>query len=55
MRFLAVLFGLALVLPAHAYNVIGISDGDNTLTLLVDEKPQKVRLANIDEPKDITR
>lgn len=33
-----------------AYEVIGISDGD-TMTLLVDRKPVKIRLANIDAPE----
>lgn len=37
-------------LPAHAHQVIGISDGD-TMTLLVDSKPVKIRLANIDAPE----
>ena len=42
---------LALVaLPAHAHQVISIADGD-TLTLLVDSKPVKIRLANIDAPE----
>lgn len=37
-------------LPAHAHQVIGISDGD-TMTLLVDQKQVKIRLANIDAPE----
>ncbi|MES2024330.1 MAG: thermonuclease family protein [Pseudomonadota bacterium] len=44
------LAGLIFVLPAHAHQVIGIADGD-TLTLLVDQKPVKIRLANIDAPE----
>lgn len=35
---------------AYAHKVIGISDGD-TMTLLVDNKPLKIRLANIDAPE----
>jgi micrococcal nuclease len=50
MRFLTPLIGLVLFAPAHAYKVIGIADGD-TLTLLVDAKPLKIRLANIDAPE----
>jgi micrococcal nuclease len=34
----------------HAAPVIGIADGD-TLTLLVDRTPLKIRLANIDAPE----
>lgn len=36
--------------PSFAYEVIRIADGD-TLTLLVDNKPLKIRLANIDAPE----
>lgn len=41
---------LSFSLPAFSYQVIGINDGE-TLTLLVDDKPLKVRLANIDAPE----
>lgn len=42
---------LFFVLPnAYAYKVIGIADGD-TLTLLVNNSPLKIRLANIDAPE----
>lgn len=37
-------------MPAYAYKVIGIADGD-TITVLVDRKPIKLRLANIDAPE----
>jgi micrococcal nuclease len=45
-------FAIALLLGdfAYAHKVIGISDGD-TMTLLVDSKPLKIRLANIDAPE----
>lgn len=43
------LIGL-IAIQAHAYEVISIADGD-TLTLLVDQKPVKIRLANIDAPE----
>ncbi|HZW11693.1 MAG TPA: thermonuclease family protein [Noviherbaspirillum sp.] len=35
---------------AFAYKVIGIEDGDG-ITLLVDQKPLQIRLANIDAPE----
>lgn len=40
------------VLPvlSFAHKVVGIADGD-TMTLLVDQKPVKIRLANIDAPE----
>ncbi|MDB5775215.1 MAG: thermonuclease family protein [Herbaspirillum sp.] len=43
---------LLLLIPllAHAHKVIGISDGD-TMTLLVDRNPLRIRLANIDAPE----
>jgi micrococcal nuclease len=44
------LLTLAIALPAYAHKVIGIADG-HTLTLLVNDKPLKVRLANIDAPE----
>lgn len=43
----ALLFNLA---PAFAHKVVGIADGD-TLTLLVDRQPLKIRLANVDAPE----
>lgn len=50
MKFFALLCGATLLAPAHAHKVIAISDGD-TLTLLVNEKPVKIRLANVDAPE----
>ncbi|MBR7747427.1 thermonuclease family protein [Undibacterium sp. BYS107W] len=42
---------LTLCIPtAYAHKVVGISDGD-TMTLLVEGKPLKIRLANIDAPE----
>ncbi|HJV80436.1 thermonuclease family protein [Noviherbaspirillum sp.] len=49
MKLFALLFALAPLVPAYAHKVIGVADGAN-LTLLVDEQPFKVRLANIDAP-----
>ena len=46
--FTTVLF--ATISPCQAHKVIGIADGD-TLTLLVNNKPLKIRLANIDAPE----
>lgn len=36
--------------PAFAHKVVGIADGD-TLTVLEDRRPVKIRLANIDAPE----
>lgn len=41
---------LSLPLSCHAYKVIGIADGD-TLTILQDNRPVKLRLANVDAPE----
>ncbi len=49
-RLLALVFIAFLSPSAHAHQVIGISDGD-TMTLLVDQKQVKIRLANIDAPE----
>lgn len=50
MRLFVYFFSLTLLAPAYAHKVIGIADGD-TLTLLVNEKPLKIRLSNIDAPE----
>jgi micrococcal nuclease len=50
MKFAAFVFAFSLSVSAHAHKVIGISGGD-TLTLLVDKQPLKIRLANIDAPE----
>jgi micrococcal nuclease len=50
MKSIFLLVVLSLATPAFAHQVIGISDGD-TLTLLVDRKPLKIRLANVDAPE----
>ncbi|HEY8607359.1 MAG TPA: thermonuclease family protein [Noviherbaspirillum sp.] len=50
MKLLIPLLGLTLLAPAWAHKVVGVTDGD-TLTLLVDNAPVIVRLANIDAPE----
>lgn len=50
MKKLLLVLALSLPLSAYAHKVIRIADGD-TLTLLVDQKPLKIRLANIDAPE----
>lgn len=50
MKFVILAFTLVLSFPAYAHKVIGIADGD-TLTLFVDKRPLKIRLANIDAPE----
>lgn len=50
MKLFTLLFGLALLAPAHAHRVIAIEGGD-TLVLMVNEKPLKIGLANIDAPE----
>lgn len=53
MKFLVIFTALASAAPAFAHKVVGVSDG-STLTLLVEEKPLRLRLANI-EPPDKTQ
>ncbi len=48
--FVSTLLTLCFAQGVLAYEVIGISDGD-TMTVLVDRKPVKIRLANIDAPE----
>ena len=50
MKLFSVAFALFLTVPASAHQVIGIIDGE-TLTLQVNQKPVKVRLASIDAPE----
>lgn len=50
MKKLLIALLLLCAIPAHADRVIGIADGD-TMTLLVERKPLKIRLANIDAPE----
>ncbi len=50
MKLVAIAFTFLLPCFAHAYQVIGISDGD-TMTLKVNGRPLKIRLANIDAPE----
>ncbi len=49
---LALIFFLVLPCPAWAWSgkVVGVSDGD-TITVLRDKKPQKIRLYGIDCPE----
>lgn len=49
MKYFVISTALAFAAPAFAHKVVGISDG-STLTLLVDEKPMRLRLANIEAP-----
>lgn len=50
MKFAFVVLALIFAVPAYADRVIGIADGD-TLTVLHDLKPLKIRLADIDAPE----
>lgn len=50
MKLILVALTLCLSHSANAYQVIGIADGD-TMTLKVDGRPLKIRLANIDAPE----
>ena len=47
---LLIALSLSLASTAHAYEVIRIVDGD-TMTVLVNRSPVKIRLANIDAPE----
>lgn len=47
---MSALLALCFACSVQAYEVVGISDGD-TMTILVDRKPVKIRLANIDAPE----
>lgn len=49
MKLFVLFSALACLAPAYAHKVIGIADGAG-LTLLVDDQPLKLRLANIDAP-----
>lgn len=50
MKSLLATFVLFIPVISHAYKVIGIGDGD-TLTILQDNRPVKLRLANVDAPE----